>query len=148
METRRISGTVLQAAMKIHTKLGPGLLESAYRACMCHELKKASLEVQSETVLPITYDGVSLDIGYRVDLLVEDVVLVELKAVSKILPLHEAQILSYLKLSGKPIGLLINFHVPHLREGIKRYVNNAAPWADIKAAGLIPKDDRGPAGRS
>lgn len=118
--------------MKVHSALGPGLLESAYRGCLRHELTKMGLKVLAEVQLPITYDGETIDVGYRIDLMVEDLVVVELKAVERVLRLHEAQILSYLKLSKRPVGLLINFHVPRLRTGIKRFVNSAAVGIDIK----------------
>jgi len=132
MEAHRITATILHAAMKVHTALGPGLLETAYRACMRHELTKTGLQAQTECLLPIRYDGVTLDVGYRIDLLVENIVVVELKAVERILRIHEAQILSYLRLSKCPVGLLINFHVPRLRTGIKRFVNSAPAGMDIK----------------
>ena len=132
METQRITASIIHAAMKIHSALGPGLLETAYQACMRHELLKLGLQVETECLLPIKYDGVMLDVGYRIDLLVEDIVVVELKAVERVLRIHEAQILSYLKLSQRPIGLLINFHVPRLRTGIKRFVNGAMIGVDIK----------------
>jgi GxxExxY protein len=118
-----VSGSVVDAAMKVHTQLGPGLLESAYQACLAYELTKRGLDVQTQVALPVIYDEVRIDCGYRVDLLVERSVLVEIKAVSKLLPIHEAQLLSYLKLGGFWAGLLINFHVPRLKEGIKRMVN-------------------------
>lgn len=108
---------------RVHSALGPGLLESAYRTCLCHELSKSGLRFEKEIALPITYDGITLETGYRIDLVVEDYVIVELKAVSRSLPIHEAQLLSYLKLSKRPLGLLINFHVIHLRDGIKRFAN-------------------------
>ena len=114
---------IIGSAMKVHTALGPGLLESAYEACLVHELVKAGLRVQSQLALPIEYDGVKLDVGYRIDLLVEDVVIVELKCVGCFNDVHMAQILSYLKLSKKNVGLLINSHVRHLKDGIKRVVN-------------------------
>jgi len=117
-----ISGAVVDAAMKVHSALGPGLLESAYAACLKHELIKRGLKVQCEVPLPVIYDGVRLDAGYRLDLVVEDMVVVELKAIEELAPIHQAQIISYLKLSGKPIGLLINFHTLHLKNGIKRFV--------------------------
>jgi GxxExxY protein len=117
-----ISGAVVDAAMKIHSALGPGLLESAYAVCLKHELVKRGLRVVSEVPLPVVYDGVKLEAGYRLDLVVEDTVVVELKAVEALAPIHQAQIISYLKLSGKPIGLLINFHSLHLKDGIKRFV--------------------------
>ena len=118
-----VSGSVVDAAMKVHTQLGPGLLESAYQACLAYELRKRGLDVQTQVSLPVIYDEVRIDCGYRVDPLVERSVLVEIKAVSKLLPIHEAQLLSYLKLGGFWAGLLINFHVPRLKEGIKRMVN-------------------------
>ena len=122
LQRNEISGAVVDAAMKIHSALGPGLLESAYAACLKHELIKRGLRVASEVPLPVVYDGVRLDAGYRLDLVVEDTVVVELKAIEALAPIHQAQIISYLKLSGKPIGLLINFHSLHLKDGIKRFV--------------------------
>jgi len=123
MELNQISGVVVSAAMKVHSVLGPGLLENAYEACLLHELKKRGTDVQTQVALPIQYDGERIDLGYRLDLLVEGEVIVELKAVERLLPIHEAQLLSYLKLSGKRLGLLVNFNVPHLKDGIKRMVN-------------------------
>jgi len=113
--------------MTVHSALGPGLLESAYEACLAHELARRSFRVQRQVALPVTYHGVQIDAGFRIDLLVQDLVIVELKAVSEIAPIHEAQLLSYLKLSGCSVGLLINFHVVHLKDGIKRLVNNLQP---------------------
>lgn len=123
MEINDISGNIVDAAMKVHSTLGPGLLENAYEACLEHELKKRGCRVERQVALPVVYDGVRIDVGYRLDLLVEDAVIVELKAVEKLAPIHEAQLLSYLKLSGKKVGLLINFNVLHLKDGIKRMVN-------------------------
>lgn len=120
----RISGEIINAAMKVHSALGPGLLESAYQACLLHELQKRNMKVSSQCEMPIVYDNVSLDVGYRLDLLVDNCVIVELKAVEKINPIHEAQLLSYLKISNLQLGLLINFNVLHLKEGLKRIVNN------------------------
>jgi GxxExxY protein len=122
MERNEISGAVVDAAMKVHTALGPGLLESAYAACLRHELIKRGLKVASEVPVPVVYDGIKLDAGYKLDLLVEDTVIVELKAIEALAPIHQAQLISYLKLTGKPIGLLINFHSLHLKDGIKRFV--------------------------
>jgi GxxExxY protein len=124
MELNEISGQVVDAAMKVHTVLGPGLLESAYEACLLFELHKRGLRTKSQVELPVIYEDVKIDVGYRIDLLVEDQVIVELKAVEKVLPIHEAQLLSYLKLSGTKLGLLINFNVERLKDGIKRMVNN------------------------
>ncbi|MDK9717817.1 MAG: GxxExxY protein [Trichlorobacter sp.] len=118
---------IVDAAMKVHSALGPGLLESAYETCLKHELLKRNLEVKSQVELPIVYEGIRLDAGYRIDLLVADSVVVELKSVEKIAPIHEAQLLSYLKLSDLQVGLLINFNVMHLKDGIKRMVNGFQP---------------------
>jgi len=122
MELNEISGKIIDLAMKVHTALGPGLLESTYEACLIHELKKAGLKVLSQVALPVNYDGVTIELGYRIDLLVEDLIIVELKSVEKITPVHQAQLMSYLKLSGNRLGLLINFNVLHLRDGIKRII--------------------------
>ena len=124
MDLNRISGEIVNAAMKVHSALGPGLLESAYEACLVHELRKRQLRAETQLALPIYYDGIQIEVGYRIDLLVEDSVVVELKAVEKLTALHEAQLLSYLKLSDHRLGLLINFNVLHLRDGIKRMANN------------------------
>jgi GxxExxY protein len=124
MQLNEITGTIIDSAMKVHSALGPGLLESTYEICLLHELRKRSLEVKSQLSLPVAYDGVRLDAGYRIDLLVESSVIVELKAVERLLPVHEAQTLSYLKLSGYTVGLLLNFNVVHFKNGIKRIVNN------------------------
>jgi GxxExxY protein len=120
----RYSGHVVDSAMRVHSALGPGLLESAYETCLAYELQKRGLLVVRQAPLPVVYDKVLLDVAYRIDLLVEDNVIVELKTVPKLLPIHEAQLYSYLKLSDKKIGLLINFHVIHLKDGIKRMVKN------------------------
>lgn len=118
-----LSGQIIDAAMCVHTVLGPGLLESAYEVCLAHELRKRGLRVETQFALPVSYDGVHVDVGYRLDLLVENDVVVELKAIETVLPVHKAQLLSYLKLGGKRLGLLINFHVDRLKDGITRLVN-------------------------
>ena len=123
MNINSISGEVVDSAMRVHSALGPGLLESAYKACLVFELRKRGLEVNTEVRIPIRYDGTVLRVGYRIDLLVESAVVVETKAVRKLLPVDEAQMLSYLTLGGFKLGLLINFHVPHLRHGIRRFAN-------------------------
>jgi len=123
MEINQLTRRVIGACIDIHKTLGPGLLESAYEECLCHELRLAGLSFERQKPLPVAYKGVQLDCGYRLDLLVENRLLVELKAVQELLPIHEAQVLTYLKLSGLTIGLLINFNVPVLRRGIKRVVN-------------------------
>jgi GxxExxY protein len=117
------SGQVVDAAIRVHSALGPGLLESAYEACLAYELRKRGQRVRTQIAMPIVYDGVRIELGYRADLIVDGVVLVELKTVAKLIPIHEAQLLSYLKLSGIRLGLLINFHEHRLKDGIKRLVN-------------------------
>lgn len=123
MQINDITGQIIDAAMKVHTALGPGLLESAYEACLAHELQKRGLKAETQVGLPVEYDGVQLEHGYRIDILVENQVIVELKCVSEFHPVHEAQLLSYLKLSNRKIGLLINFNVLRLKDGIKRLAN-------------------------
>jgi GxxExxY protein len=119
-----LSGQVLDAAFRVHSALGPGLLESAYVACLAHELRKAGLQVRTEVPVPLVYDGVQLaDVGYRMDLLVEEQFVVEVKSVEALAPVHHAQLISYLKLSNRRLGLLINFNVAHLVEGISRKAN-------------------------
>ena len=122
-ELNGITGVVVDSAIKVHRRLGPGLLESAYQACLVYELGSRRLSVRSQVEVPIEYDGVLIEAGYRMDLLIEDEVIVELKAVAKLLPVHEAQLMSYLRLSNRRVGLLINFYVFQLRDGIKRFVN-------------------------
>ena len=124
MELTKLTQEIIGAAMKVHSTLGPGLLESAYEACLEYELKQRGFRVERQKALPVVYENVKLDCGYRVDLLVERAVIVELKAVGSLAPIHEAQLLSYLKLSEVQVGLVINFNVVHLRDGIKRLVNN------------------------
>ena len=123
MELNEISEKIIGAAIQVHRTLGPGLLESTYEACLKYELEKRGLKIQSQVGLPVIYDGIQIDLGYRLDILVEDAVIIELKAVTTIIPLHEAQLLSYLKLSGKHLGLLINFNVTLLKDGITRRIN-------------------------
>jgi len=118
----RITNLILSSAYKVHSRLGPGLLERPYRVCLGHELHRLQVAFEQEKLLPIEYDGLTINFGYRVDFMVEDSVIVEVKAVENILALHEAQLLSYLKLSKKRVGLLINFNVPHLRDGIRRRI--------------------------
>jgi GxxExxY protein len=118
-----LTGRIIGCGMKVHTVLGPGLLESAYEACLCYELEKAGLKVERQKPIPLIYEEVKLDCGYRLDLLIEDRVIVEIKAVESISSLASAQLLTYLKLYNRKIGLLINFNVQHLRDGIKRIAN-------------------------
>ena len=132
-EMNRITEAVIQAAMEVHRALGPGLLESAYEACLAFELAQRGLKVEQQKPLPVVYKEVRLDCGYRLDLLVEEKVIVEIKAIDQLLPVHYAQLLSYLKLSGCRVGLLINFNVKVLKNGIHRLVNN---FPDIPGRGL------------
>lgn len=123
LHINELTRLILQCAMRVHTALGPGLLESAYHACLRHELIKNGFLVESEVPLSVEYDGVKLDVGYRLDLVVNRRVILELKCVESITNVHVAQVLSYLKLSGMEVGLLLNFHVKHLRDGLKRLIN-------------------------
>lgn len=123
MEINDITERIIGCAIRVHSALGPGLLESTYEICLVHELNKIGLKTLSQVALPVNYDGIKLDAAYRIDILVEELVIVELKAVDRINPIHEAQVISYLKLSGKKVGLLINFNVKLLRDGIKRLMN-------------------------
>lgn len=120
--TNEITGDIINCGYKVHTALGPGLLESTYQACFAYELRKAGHEVAVEVALPVVYDNVKLEVGYRIDLLVDNRVIIEVKSVDALAPIHEAQLLSYMKLSGKSVGLLMNFNVLHLKDGIKRLV--------------------------
>ncbi|MEZ5337942.1 MAG: GxxExxY protein [bacterium] len=124
-----LSAEVIGAAIEVHRTLGPGLMESTYKSCLAQELIHRNLAIQVEAPLPLTYRGVLLEVAYRVDMIVEHDLLLELKVVNKLEPVHKAQLLTYLRLSGKQRGLLINFHVPFLREGIQRLVNNYKPLA-------------------
>lgn len=117
------TGQVVDAAMRVHRALGPGLLESAYSACLAYELTKRGRQVITQMLLPVVYEEVRIELGYRIDMLVDGAVVVELKTVTKLLPVHEAQLLSYLRMSKYRIGLLINFHVPVLKDGIRRMAN-------------------------
>lgn len=123
MELNQITGQIVQSAIRVHSILGPGLLESAYRACLRHDLIRKGLRVESEVPVPIVFDGLVIAVGYRIDLLVENTVVVETKAVRKLTALNEAQLLSHLTLKHLPVGLLINFHVYRLTDGIKRMIN-------------------------
>jgi GxxExxY protein len=120
-----LSRIIITKAIQVHSKLGPALLESVYRICLIHELRKAGLHVVAEQLVPVVYDGeLQIDHGYRLDLLVEDDIIVEIKAVEKILPVHLAQLLSYLRLTDRRLGLLLNFNAPRLVQGLRRVVNN------------------------
>ena len=118
-----LTSEIIAAAIEVHRRLGPGLLESAYEACLAYEIRKRGFKALCQVGLPVIYDEVELDVGYRIDILVDDQVIIELKAVEKVIPLHEAQLISYLKLSGVKVGLLINFNATRLVDGITRRVN-------------------------
>ncbi len=124
MNPNEVSGQIIDAAMHVHSALGPGLLESAYEGCLAFELVSRGLRVQRQLELPVMYRDHRIDVGFRLDLFVAELVIVEIKAVERIIPIHEAQLLTYLKLADKRVGLLLNFHVLHMRDGIKRMVNN------------------------
>ena len=120
IELERLSRTVVDAALKVHRALGPGLLESVYEHCLAHELEMRGVAVRRQVILPVTYEGLTLEAGYRLDLLVEDKIIVEVKAVEALTRLHEAQALTYLRLSGKRMALVMNFNVVLLKQGLRR----------------------------
>jgi GxxExxY protein len=122
MEINQITERIIGCAIEVHKALGPGLLESAYEQCLAFELEESGLTIKRQVPVPVTYKNIKLDCGYRVDVLVEDEVIVELKSIDAFLPVHEAQILTYLHFSKKKVGLLINFNVTLLKHGIKRYI--------------------------
>lgn len=121
-----IARRVVHSGFTVHSILGPGLLESIYQVCFCHELKKAGLQFRRQWEVPIVYDGIRLDGALKLDVLVEDVIVCELKAIDAILPVHRAQLLSHLRLTGRPLGFLINFHVPLFKQGIHRVILDEA----------------------
>ena len=122
MSVNQITEAIIGAAIEVHRALGPGLLESAYEECLCRELSLRHIPFERQRLLPVEYKGLSLDCGYRLDLLIADAVVVEIKAVENLLPIHEAQLLTYLRLGGWKVGLIINFNVPVLKRGIRRRV--------------------------
>jgi len=124
MEIEDIASRIVAVAMKIHTALGPGLLESAYQKCMEYELKKIGLKVECEVLLPIRYEDIDIDAGYRLDMLIDDSVIIENKTVEKLLPIHEAQLLTYLKMRKCKLGFILNWNVPRMKDGIKRMVDH------------------------
>ena len=132
----QISHRIIGAAIEVHRHLGPGLLESAYQSCLIFELRQLGVKLEEQKPLPVVYKQVKLDCGYRLDLIVEDEIIVEIKAIEKLLPIHEAQLLSYLRLAKKRVGLLMNFHVPVLKSGLKRIVNEFpdAEWEKRQAS--------------
>lgn len=124
MDIEEVASKIVAAAMRVHTALGPGLLESAYQRCMEYDLKQEGSQVMCEVVLPIVYRGISIDAGYRIDMIVDDCVIVEHKTVERLLPIHEAQLLTYLKMKNCKLGFILNWNVPRMKDGIKRMVNN------------------------
>ena len=133
-----ITGAIIGAAIEVHRALGPGLLESAYEACLAFELAQRGLKVEQQKPLPVVYKDVKLDCGYRLDLLVEEAVIVEVKAMDQLAPIHEAQLLSYLRLSGRKVGLLINFNVQLLKNGIRRIVNDFPDYPSQRTRRVNP----------
>ncbi|RUA11407.1 MAG: GxxExxY protein [Flavobacteriia bacterium] len=126
MENNKLTEKIIGAAIEVHRTLGPGLLESAYQECLLFELKTLGLKVEKEKALPIVYKDIKIDHGYRIDLLVENRIVIELKTVESLTDVHTAQVLTYLKLGNYPIGLLINFHTKLLKKGLKRYINTTS----------------------
>lgn len=122
LKYENLTKQILGAAIEVHRELGPGLLESAYEECLCHELNLRQLSFERQVSIPVLYKGIKLDCGYKLDILVEQTVILELKCVEKITPVHEAQLLTYMKLLNKPVGFILNFNVPVLRAGIVRKV--------------------------
>lgn len=122
MEINRVTSQIIGAAIEVHRALGPGLLESAYEQCLCQELALREIPYLRQVPLPVEYKGLKLDCGYRLDLLVADLVVVEIKAIEVLLPIHDAQVLTYLHLGGWKVGLLVNFNVPVLKRGVRRLV--------------------------
>ena len=123
MDINKLSSRIIAAAIEVHKALGPGLLESAYEECICHELSLGGLSLERQKPLAVRYKGIDLDCGYRLDVVVENAIILELKSCDKIEPIHKAQLLTYLRLSGLKLGLLLNFNVPLMRDGIVRIVN-------------------------
>jgi GxxExxY protein len=123
MDFEAIAREIVDSAIQVHTRLGPGMLESAYEACIEYELGRRSLAVKKQIPMPVRYDNLALDIGYRLDLVVENAVVIELKSVKRLLPIHMAQLLSYLRAGDYRLGFLLNFNTVHMRDGIKRVVN-------------------------
>lgn len=139
MECRDLTEAIIGAAIRVHQALGPGLLESAYETCLAHELTNLRLSFDRQVALPIEYDGTRLECGYRLDLVVASNVIIELKAVDRLAPIHEAQLMTYLRLSGLPVALLINFNVSRLKDGIlRRVMTRRQPQIHASAALRVP----------
>ena len=136
MDLNVITSQIIGAACTVHSRLGPGLLEEPYKKCLHYQLAKQGLTVAAEVPLPVAYDDVTLDCGYRLDLVVEDLIILELKSVAELAPIHRAQLLTYLRLCSRPLGLLLNFNVQRLKNGIVRMVNN--PTLRSSATSMSP----------
>lgn len=124
MEIEEVASKIVATSIKVHTVLGPGLLESAYQKCLQYELQKDNLMVECEVALPVVYENIKIDAGYRIDMIVEGIVIIENKTVEKLLPIHEAQLLTYLKMKDCKLGFLLNWNVSRMKNGIKRMVNH------------------------
>ncbi len=124
MDENKLSNLIVGAAIEVHRSLGPGLLESTYEECLCYELSLNNIPFERQALMPVVYKGIRLDCGYRVDIIVDKKVILELKSVAEIQPIHKAQLLTYLKLSGLKLGMLLNFNVQLMKDGINRFVNN------------------------
>jgi GxxExxY protein len=135
-----VTALVIAACIEVHRNLGPGLLESAYEECVCYELEARRVSFERQRLIPLAYKGIQLDCGYRADVVVADTILVEIKAVERLLPIHEAQVISYLRLTQLPAALLINFHVPILKQGLRRLIrprSSASPLLPVKSASAL-----------
>jgi len=136
-DLNQLTDRIIRAALDVHSTLGPGLLESAYEACLVYELNQAGLQVERQVPMPVVYRDVKPDCGYRLDLLVSRQVVVEVKAISQVTAVHEAQVISYLRLSGCRVGLLLNFHVQHLKDGVRRFVNEFPDPLRLSASSAV-----------
>ena len=132
-DIEEIGRNIVHSAIKVHKALGPGLLESVYQKCLAYEFEQASLKVNCEVPVPVQYGNVEIDAGFRADMIVEDSIIIENKTVDKIAPIHEAQLLTYLKLTDLKLGFLLNWNVPLMKDGIKRMVNNLHRWTPRRA---------------
>jgi GxxExxY protein len=139
-----VTNAIIGAAIEVHRHLGPGLLESAYEECLCYELSEARLSFLRQVPIPVQYKGIKLDCDFRLDLLVENAVIIEIKTVDRLVPVHTAQLLTYLKATNKPLGLLINFNVPILKQGIKRVSNHYVQPARVNSVSVISASEPSP----
>ena len=132
-DIEEIGRNIVHSAIKVHKALGPGLLESVYQRCLAYELGKVGLTMACEVPMPVRYEEVSIDLGFRIDMIVQDLIIIENKTVERLMPIHEAQLLTYLKLTNLKLGFLLNWNVRLLKEGIKRMVNNLKQWSPVRA---------------